>query len=168
MAHQISLEHEVLIAAPPAVVFDLVSDVTRMGEFSPECVSCTWTKGTPGAVGSRFVGHNKVGRREWDMECEVTVATPLRTFEWTVLTEAVSSETSVWRFDVLPAGADTQLVQTFKMNEPPMGLQLLLDERTVEEQERTIDLRRQRLDAGMRTTLSAIKTAAERQRLSST
>lgn len=162
MAHQINLWHEVVITAPPAVVFDLVSDVTRMGEFSPECVSCTWTNGGTGSVGSRFVGHNRVGR-EWKMECEVTVALRPWSFEWSVLTEAVSSETSVWRFDVEPVGDGTRLLQTFKMNEPPTGLQRLLDARTGEEQERTIDLRRQRLDAGMRSTLSAIKTAAERQ-----
>ena len=132
MAHQLNLEHVVVIAAPPAVVFDLISDITRMGELSPECVSCTWTKGKPGSVGSRFVGRNRVGRRAWETECEVTVATPPCSFAWTVLTEAVSSETSVWRFDLALAGNGTHLVQTFKMHEPPTGLQRLLDARTAQ------------------------------------
>jgi len=30
------------IAAPPEVVWELVSDITRMGEWSPECRQCEW------------------------------------------------------------------------------------------------------------------------------
>lgn len=162
---RIDLSHEVLIASTPAAVYGLVSDVVRMGEFSPECLSCTWTAGAPGSVGSRFVGHDRVGSREWEMECEVTVATPSSAFGWTVLTEAISRETSVWRFDVKAVDSGTHLLQTFKMNQPPSGLQRILDTRTAEEQARTIDFRRRRLDQGMRVTLAAIKATAERQRI---
>ena len=32
----------VLVAASPDAVYDLVSDITRTGEWSPVCTSCWW------------------------------------------------------------------------------------------------------------------------------
>src|SRR3954466_15495223 len=46
------------MAAPPEKVWDLVSDVTRIGEFSPETFDAEWLDGATGpAVGTRFRGH---------------------------------------------------------------------------------------------------------------
>ncbi len=43
------------IAAPPEKVYALVSDITRMGEWSPECRSCRWADEATGpTVGARF------------------------------------------------------------------------------------------------------------------
>ena len=48
------------IETPPERVYELVSDVTRMGDWSPECTSCSWTDGATGpAVGARFKARNK-------------------------------------------------------------------------------------------------------------
>jgi hypothetical protein len=55
-----------LIEAPREVVYDLVTDVTRMGEWSPECVACEWVDGATGpAVGARFRGRNRHGLARW-------------------------------------------------------------------------------------------------------
>ena len=63
------------IAASPEEVWDLVSDVTRIGEFSPETFEAAWTHGATGpAVGARFKGHvkrNGVGPTYWS-PCTVT------------------------------------------------------------------------------------------------
>ena len=46
--------------APPEKVWDLVSDVTRIGEFSPETFEARWTRGSTGPeVGASFKGHVK-------------------------------------------------------------------------------------------------------------
>ena len=46
---------EIDIAAPPEAVWDLISDVTRMGDWSPECYRCTWLDGGTGPrAGARF------------------------------------------------------------------------------------------------------------------
>jgi hypothetical protein len=37
------------IAAPPEVVYDLLADITRMGEWSPECYRCVWLDGATAA-----------------------------------------------------------------------------------------------------------------------
>jgi len=53
----------VTIEADRAVVYDLVSDITRMGTWSPECYHATWLTTPPRAfVGARFVGHTASGR----------------------------------------------------------------------------------------------------------
>ena len=60
IAHdEVSIE----IAAPPDERVRLVSDITRMGDWSPECVRCSWTKGATGPeVGATFKARNKGGR----------------------------------------------------------------------------------------------------------
>ena len=46
--------------APPEKVWELVSDVTRIGEFSPETFEARWTRGSTGPeVGAYFKGHVK-------------------------------------------------------------------------------------------------------------
>ena len=73
--------------APPAQVWDLVSDITRIGEFSPETFEAQWTRGSTGPeVGAFFKGHvkrNGVGPTYWSA-CRVTRCEPERVFEFSV------------------------------------------------------------------------------------
>ncbi len=60
------------IAASPAVVFAALTDVTRMGEWSPETHAAEWAEGSTGAeVGAVFTGHNRNGDNEWTTEAVV-------------------------------------------------------------------------------------------------
>jgi uncharacterized protein YndB with AHSA1/START domain len=69
------------IAAPPEAIYAAISDVTRMGEWSPECHACEWHEGVDGpAVGATFDGHNRNGELEWTTQGRVTVAEPGRAF----------------------------------------------------------------------------------------
>jgi uncharacterized protein YndB with AHSA1/START domain len=73
------------ISAPPQRVWDLVSDVTRMGEWSPETTSCRWESAAGGVqVGTRFSGSNRNGWRRWATSCTVTGADPGRLFSFEV------------------------------------------------------------------------------------
>ena len=59
-------EASVRVAAAPEKVYELVSDVTRMGEWSPETTSAEWIDGATGpAVGARFKGRNRNGVARW-------------------------------------------------------------------------------------------------------
>jgi hypothetical protein len=50
----------VVVDRSPDVVFAAISDITRTGEWSPECVAGRWVSGATGpAVGARFEGDNK-------------------------------------------------------------------------------------------------------------
>ena len=55
------------IAASPESVYDLIADITRMGEWSPECYRCEWAGELhEPVVGARFQGHNRMGLIKWD------------------------------------------------------------------------------------------------------
>ncbi|MGB6059770.1 MAG: SRPBCC family protein [Microthrixaceae bacterium] len=75
MAERLTITRD--IAAAPEVVYAAISDVTRMGEWSPECYSCEWHEGFDGpAVGAIFDGHNRHGEHEWTSECRIVQADP--------------------------------------------------------------------------------------------
>jgi uncharacterized protein YndB with AHSA1/START domain len=60
------------IAAPPEKVWDAITDITRMGEWSPECHTCEWVGEASGPeVGARFQGQNRNGEYEWTTEAEI-------------------------------------------------------------------------------------------------
>jgi len=76
-----TLDHDSVIihvAAPPDAVYQLVADVTRMPEFSPEILSCSWLDSAHGpAVGVRFAARNKVpSRPAWTNTPVITTAVP--------------------------------------------------------------------------------------------
>jgi uncharacterized protein YndB with AHSA1/START domain len=69
------------IAASPEAVYDAISDVTRMGEWSEECYACEWHAGSSGPlVGATFDGHNRNGDKEWTTQGKVIEADPGRAF----------------------------------------------------------------------------------------
>lgn len=60
------------IAAPPQAVFAALTDVTRMGEWSPETYAAEWNDGADGpAVGATFTGHNRNGDAEWSTNATI-------------------------------------------------------------------------------------------------
>ena len=60
------------IAAPVEAVWALVTDVTRMGEWSPETTTVSW-KGEPGPhPGARFKGDNEHEGHSWNTVCTIT------------------------------------------------------------------------------------------------
>ena len=71
----------VSMAAPAEVVWSLVADVTRIGEWSPECRRADWLDGAAGpGIGVRFRGHNRWKLNRWSRVCEVVEAEPGRVF----------------------------------------------------------------------------------------
>ena len=160
--HRIELSHEVLVEASAQTVYGLVSDITRIGEWSPECIEAHWTHGEPGVVGSLFVGSNyernpETGQEwQWEMTCEVLEAEAPKAFAWSVLTEAWDYHTSIWRYEIAPRQGGVRLRLKYRMSRPPKGWQAILDRHGPERQLELVDARRQRLDRGMQATLAAL------------
>src|SRR4029079_10842276 len=103
-------EAHVHVDAPPEIVYGVVSDVTRMGEWSPETVKCEWLDGAAGpAVGARFKGTNKRGMARWSTKPKVVVADPGREFAFDVDTDVRWT----YRFDA--EGTGTRLTESFEM-----------------------------------------------------
>ena len=82
------MEHEevsVTIAAPAQRLYDLISDLPRMGEWSPENRGGKWVKGATGpVVGARFRGRNRKGWRRWATLVTVAIAEPAKEFAFDV------------------------------------------------------------------------------------
>jgi Polyketide cyclase / dehydrase and lipid transport len=68
----------IVIARSPEALYALVSDVTRMGQWSPVCKACWWDEGAGPQVGAWFTGRNEKPGRIWETRSEVVVAEPVR------------------------------------------------------------------------------------------
>jgi len=144
------------IAAPPEKVYVLVSDITRMGEWSPECRSCKWARGATGpAAGARFRARNK-GRRgpSWFNTPTVTVADPGREFAFNRSGPGIGSYT--WRYRLEPTPTGTLLTESYDAAPPVPQPMSWITEKWVGSSDRDADLHE-----GMTTTLQRIKAAAE-------
>lgn len=104
------------IDAPVGEVWRLVSDVTRIGEFSPETFEAEWLGGATGPeVGARFRGHvkrNQKGPTYWS-QCEVTTCDVDRSFGFAVLVGGQPSNN--WRYDLEPSGDGTDVTESFQL-----------------------------------------------------
>lgn len=142
---------QVEIAASPDAVYALIADVTRMGEWSPECHTCVWRDGTPGAVGSTFKGSNKNGLLRWSTVSKVLVAKPGEEFAFA--TQAGTRDSTVWRYRLETLASGTRLTESYEALYAPKLIELA--ERYV------LRGRPAQLQRGMQATLSRIKTVAE-------
>src|SRR4051794_5348545 len=139
--------------APPAEVWDLVSDVTRIGEFSPETFEAKWTRGSTGPEeGAFFAGHvkrNGVGPTYWS-PCRVTKCVPDQLFEFSVGTKDVTLNN--WGYRLEPDGTGTRVTEYFRL-EPKLYMRAYW----------TVlgGLRGRTNDKGMRTTLERMKAVVE-------
>ncbi|HIW90699.1 MAG TPA: SRPBCC family protein [Candidatus Corynebacterium avicola] len=97
MAYELS--DSITVAASPADVHALVSDITRTGEWSAQCHQALWDDpatadaAAGSRVGATFTGHNRTEEREWTTVSEVTVDEPGVEFSW-----KVTSSGTEWGF----------------------------------------------------------------------
>jgi hypothetical protein len=109
------------IEATPEAVWAAVSDVTRMGEWSPECTGGAWRAGGPAepVVGARFQGHNAKGGRRWSTVCEVVEAESGRAFAWEV---SWGVPIARWGFVLTPGAVEgtTVVEQTWQDRRNPV------------------------------------------------
>ena len=144
------------IDAPPERVYDMLADITRMGEWSPECVRCRWIGPDRQArVGARFRGTSRNGWRRWSTLSTVVSATPGESFGFEVTYFGLPVAT--WRYEfqsngrggtVLAESVDDQRGSFLRRVSPVITGSRDRGERNAET---------------MGTTLSRLKTAAERQ-----
>jgi hypothetical protein len=142
------------VAAPAGRCWDLVTDVSRIGEFSPETFEAEWLPGADGpAAGARFRGHvrrNGRGPVYWTT-CTVTASDPGREFAFSVAGPG-GRPVNTWRYVLRPRAGGTDVTESFEL--PDMlvtRVYWLLAGRA----------RRRTNLYGMRVTLEKIKAAAE-------
>ena len=146
----------IFIAQPSDVVYDLVADITRTGEWSPICKACWWDEGTGPSVGSWFTGRNETADRVWETRSQVVVADPGREFAWVVGEHWVS-----WGYRLESAPGGCTLTESWAVL--PAGF-ARFDEVHGENAANQLDIRRSAARSGIPATLAAIKQVAESRR----
>ena len=143
----------VVVRATPEAVYDLVSDVTRTGEWSPVCRACWWDDGGSARVGAWFTGRNEVPGRTWETRSQVVAADRGREFAWEVGDGFVR-----WSFGMEPADGGTRLTESWEFL--PDGI-ALFHRLYGEDAERQIADRTRAAREGIPQTLEAVRSIAE-------
>lgn len=112
-------ETHLVIDAPPQQIYDVIADVTRIGQRSPECHTATWLgDDTRAVVGARFRGHNRSGRfARWSRTCEILAATPGVEFTFRTVPERDPSrrDSTVWSYRLVPGVDGTRVVHSYEV-----------------------------------------------------
>ncbi len=146
-------------------LWELITDVTRFGEWSPECIYGAWLDiASPGPpVGARFEGRSRypdgfVSK----VVCQVTAAQPPDVFAWIVLDDTEDPERpgSLWRYELTPAGTPgrTRLMHSFEHGPGTTGTRL-----AAERDPSSLPQRLQAMNDNMAATIEAmVRYAIER------
>ncbi len=141
------------MAAPPGPIWDLVTDVTRIGELSPETFEAEWLEGATGPeVGARFRGHvrrNGKGPVYWS-PCTVVAVEPEREFAFAA--GPPGRPLNTWRYRLEPTAEGTSVTESFELTDTlPLRVYWFL-----------LGWARGRTNRdGMRTTLERVKAIVE-------
>jgi uncharacterized protein YndB with AHSA1/START domain len=111
------------IDAPPERLYEMISDLPRMGEWSPENTGGKWVKGATGpAVGARFKGRNRKNWQRWSTDVTVVVADPGKEFAFDVTAGPV--KVARWGYRLEPAGDATKVTEYWEDNRNPLAAKL--------------------------------------------
>jgi hypothetical protein len=106
-------------------VWEVVRDVTRVGEWSHECVGASWLGGASYASpGARFRGRNRAGRLRWGRVCEIVAAEPYE-LVWRTVPTRTYPDSSEWRIRLEPVDGGTRIAQQFRLLHAPKVLSVL-------------------------------------------
>ena len=144
------------IEASPEALYDVVADVTRTPELSPEVISCEWIDGATGPrVGARFRAVNHSGRGpDWRNTPVVTVAERGREFAFSRTEKGAG--TIVWRYEFTPEGDGTLVTESYEVTRPVTLLGWFIIGVLYGNKDRRGDLRR-----GMEETLRRLAALTE-------
>lgn len=147
-------QEAIAIHASPEAVYDLISDVTRTGEWSPICKSCWWHDGDSAQVGAHFIGRNERDGHTWETVSEVVVAERGREFAWVVGEGYVR-----WSYTMAPLDKGTELTEFWEFL--PAGIEMF-HEKYGDKAPGLIEARIEDAHQGIPATLAAIKRIAEK------
>jgi len=143
----------VIVARSPEDVYAMVSDVTRMGEWSPICKACWWDEGEGPRVGAWFTGRNELPERTWETRSQVVAADPGREFAF-----VVRGTIARWGYTFVPVDGGTEVTESWEFL--PDGLELF-EQRFGDDALTQIADRAEKARTGIPETLAALKRIAE-------
>jgi hypothetical protein len=135
-------------------VYALVADVTRIGEFSPECRRAQWQGGASTAVeGAKFRGRNVSKWIRWSRQCEDVTAEPGREFSFRTIPTWLKRDSTLWTYRCSPVANGTEVAESYDITQLPPAPVLAVIRRLLPHH---LDMRPQ-----MQRTLEALKHTAE-------
>lgn len=153
MSEPLPVSATVEIDAAPEVVWEALSDVTRMSEWSPECRRIVVLGGPARGVGTKLLGINRRGWAVWPTRSEVVRYEPGRAVAW-----RTRESGATWTYELTPQGVGTLLAGRRELASYTRGTRLLaplIGGAGGHDRE---------LADGIRTTLHRIKNAVEARR----
>src|ERR1044071_10304311 len=150
---ELTMSESITVALPSDELYAMVSDVTRMGEWSPICKACWWDEGEGPRVGAWFTGRNELPERTWETRSEVVAAGPGREVAFVVL-----GTIARWGYTFVPVDGGAELTESWEFL--PGGLEFF-EERFGDDAPAQIADRVEKGRTGIPETLAAIKRAAE-------
>ena len=148
---------QLTIEAPPGPVYDLVADVSRMGEWSPVCTGGAYDDGDP----SWFTGHNAIGETTWSTRCHVVTADPGSEFAFSNCGQDGERELVRWGFRLAATGdGGTEVTQSWEVL-PGYEDNFVAQGGSLDELVARLDFMQGLAETGMPATLDEIRSAAE-------
>jgi ribosome-associated toxin RatA of RatAB toxin-antitoxin module len=150
-------ERSAVVPAPADRLWELVADVTRTPQMSPEVTACRWLDGAAGpAVGVRFEATNTVKGRSWKNRPVVTAVEPGRLFAFE-RTEPFAGAVG-WRWTFAPVDGGTRATVAYEVTRPITRVGWFVIERVFRCGDRRVEL-----GAGMEQSLRRLaELAAQR------
>ena len=146
------LEATIDVAASPAEVWAMVSDIERMASWSPQVVRTT-VKGGGVQLGTRFSNLNRQGLLFWPTKGKVVRFDPHRDFAF-----RIADNRTIWSFELEPIpNGGTRITQRRELPDGISNLSLRLTKVALGGVDKFTD----RLRDGMQQTLARIKAEAE-------
>lgn len=103
MTYKVAVVREV--SASPEKVWALVTDLPRMGEWSPENQGGEWLDGaTCAAVGAKFRGNNKNGEKTWQAVVIVEICDAPKKFVFSLKYKEMHLSDWVYEIEATPSG----------------------------------------------------------------
>lgn len=152
MPNQQLIHRSVEIDASPSAVWAVVSDLRRMGEWSPQCRRM-FVRGGPVGLGTRTLNINGQGRLRWPTNAKVVAFEPERRLAFRIL-----ENRTVWTFELEPTATGTRVTESRSTPKGVSGLSNVLTQKVLGG---TRDFEAG-LDKGIAQTLERIKLEAER------
>jgi hypothetical protein len=149
----LSYADSVVIARSARELYDMVSDVTRMGEWSPVCTACWWDEGAGPRAGAWFTGRNEADGETWQTRCLVVAAEPGREFAF-----QVGGDRARWGYTFVPADDGTRVTESWQFL--PAGV-AFFEKRFGADAAAEIAGRSRDARTGIPATLAALKRTAE-------
>jgi hypothetical protein len=153
MTQDLYFASSVAISSRPALVYEMVADVTRMGEWSPVCTRCQWDAGAGPWQGSWFTGTNERDGRIWQTRSLIETAEPGACFAFVVGGSHVR-----WSYTFTRINGNTRLTESWELL--PDGAAQFMSKYGAEADAIIAD-RREAARWSIPITLAAIKAAAE-------